>query len=132
MSHGAHAVQHEVQHRLEHEHGGGGGHEKSITLDSRNKKVALVIAIMALFLAFSETLGKSAQTNAISYNGGGLQPVGFLSGQERPSDHRAHGCRGDDGRAAGCQQRRGQGVDEQADRYLAEDRRTLPLGARRT
>jgi hypothetical protein len=33
-----------------------------------NKQVALVIAILALFLAFSETLGKSAQTAGISDN----------------------------------------------------------------
>ncbi|MGE3148918.1 MAG: DUF4337 domain-containing protein [Pseudorhodoplanes sp.] len=33
-----------------------------------NKQVALVIAILALFLAFSETLGKSAQTEAIGLN----------------------------------------------------------------
>jgi hypothetical protein len=33
-----------------------------------NKKIALVIAILALFLAFSETLGKGAQTAAISEN----------------------------------------------------------------
>ena len=33
-----------------------------------NKKIALLIAILALFLAFSETLGKSAQTNAITLN----------------------------------------------------------------
>lgn len=33
-----------------------------------NKGIALLIAILALFLAFSETLGKSAQTSAISYN----------------------------------------------------------------
>jgi hypothetical protein len=33
-----------------------------------NKKIALLIAVLALFLAFSETLGKSAQTAAISYN----------------------------------------------------------------
>jgi Domain of unknown function (DUF4337) len=68
MSHGVHAVQHEVEHRLEHEHGSGGGHGQAVSLDSRNKKVALVIAILVLFLAFSETLGKSAQTNAISFN----------------------------------------------------------------
>ena len=35
---------------------------------ARNKKVALLIAVIALFLAFSETLGKSAQTAALSYN----------------------------------------------------------------
>src|ERR1700737_3732411 len=33
-----------------------------------NKKIALVIAILALFLAFSETLGKGAQTAALSEN----------------------------------------------------------------
>jgi len=33
-----------------------------------NKRIALVIAILALFLAFSETLGKGAQTEAISKN----------------------------------------------------------------
>ncbi len=64
MSHGVHAVQHEVEHQLEHEeHGGGalGGH------DSRNRKIALVISVLALCLAFSETLGKSAQTAALNY-----------------------------------------------------------------
>jgi len=33
-----------------------------------NKKIALLIAVIALFLAFSETLGKSAQTESISKN----------------------------------------------------------------
>ncbi len=33
-----------------------------------NKNIALLISVIALFLAFSETLGKSAQTSAISYN----------------------------------------------------------------
>ncbi|MSQ48755.1 MAG: DUF4337 family protein, partial [Betaproteobacteria bacterium] len=33
-----------------------------------NKGVALLIAVLALVLAFSETLGKSAQTSALSYN----------------------------------------------------------------
>jgi ABC-type nickel/cobalt efflux system permease component RcnA len=33
-----------------------------------NKKIALVIAVMALFLAFSEVLGKSAQTEAVNLN----------------------------------------------------------------
>jgi hypothetical protein len=33
-----------------------------------NKKIALLISVIALFLAFSETLGKSAQTAAISDN----------------------------------------------------------------
>jgi hypothetical protein len=33
-----------------------------------NKKIAPVIAVMALFLAFSEVLGKSAQTEAMNVN----------------------------------------------------------------
>jgi hypothetical protein len=64
MSHGVHAVQHEVEHKLEHdEHGGGHGGNKDL-----NKRVALLISVLALFLAFSETLGKSAQTHAITLN----------------------------------------------------------------
>ena len=65
MTHGVHAVQHEVEHELKHgdRHGG----HKNL-LDNVNKKVALLIGVLALFLAFSETLGKSAQTGAISYN----------------------------------------------------------------
>src|SRR5215213_6056760 len=33
-----------------------------------NKKIALLIAVIALFLAFSETLGKGAQNESISRN----------------------------------------------------------------
>ncbi|HXW49127.1 MAG TPA: DUF4337 domain-containing protein [Xanthobacteraceae bacterium] len=33
-----------------------------------NKRIALLIAVLALFLSFSETLGKGAQTEAISAN----------------------------------------------------------------
>jgi hypothetical protein len=70
MSHGVHAVQHEVEHQIEHEkegHGGGhgGGEKKTI---SQNQKIALVIAVIALFLAICETMGKSAQTEGISAN----------------------------------------------------------------
>ena len=35
---------------------------------SNNKKIALLISLLALCLAFSETLGKSAQTDSISLN----------------------------------------------------------------
>jgi len=64
MSHGVHAVQHEVEHKMEHdEHGGGHDHGDSKDL---NKKVALLISVLALFLAFSETMGKSAQTAALN------------------------------------------------------------------
>src|SRR5262245_1747847 len=68
MSHGVHAVQHEVEHKIEHdkEHGGGHGHGATDTA-TLNKRVALLIAVIALFLAFSETLGKSAQTAALNH-----------------------------------------------------------------
>jgi hypothetical protein len=50
---------HESLEQAEHaEHASHGG----------NKKIALLISVLALFLAFSETLGKSAQTAAISDN----------------------------------------------------------------
>src|SRR5215217_3553277 len=65
MSHGVHAVQHEVEHKIQHdEHGGGHGPADTATL---NKRVALLIAVIALFLAFAETLGKSAQTAALNH-----------------------------------------------------------------
>src|SRR5436305_11423674 len=35
---------------------------------SENRKIALLIAVIALFLAFSETLGKGAQTEALGKN----------------------------------------------------------------
>ena len=66
MSHGVHAVQHEVEHQIKHEEGGHGGHAGG-GHDSQNKRIALVISVLALFLAFSETLGKSAQTSALNF-----------------------------------------------------------------
>ena len=69
MSHGVHAVQHEVEHQIEHEeHGHGGGGTKKPLANSFNKKIALLISVLALFLAFSETLGKKSQTEGISLN----------------------------------------------------------------
>ena len=37
-------------------------------IDPANKKIALLISILALVLAFSETLGKASQTEALSKN----------------------------------------------------------------
>ena len=42
---------------------GHGGH-----VDPHNREIALLISVLALVLAVSETLGKSAQTDALSYN----------------------------------------------------------------
>jgi hypothetical protein len=66
MSHGVHAVQHEVEHQIEHEHGHGGHVKKPA--ENQNKKIALLISVVALLLAISETLGKSAQTVGIELN----------------------------------------------------------------
>src|ERR1700704_6202036 len=69
MSHGVHAVQHEVEHQIEHEeHGHGGGGTKKPLANRFNKKIALLISVIALFLAFAETLGKSSQTEGIELN----------------------------------------------------------------
>lgn len=53
---------------MAHGHGHAAGHEEHGPIEGRNKIIALVIAVIALFLAFSETLGKSAQTAALSHN----------------------------------------------------------------
>jgi hypothetical protein len=42
--------------------------EHAAHIGASNKQIALLISVVALFLAFAETLGKSAQTEAISHN----------------------------------------------------------------
>src|SRR5215207_8142323 len=37
-------------------------------IEGDNKKIALLIAVLALFLALAETMAKGAQTNALSYS----------------------------------------------------------------
>ena len=49
---------HEQLEQAEHMHHAAG----------ENKKIAMLIAVLALFLSFSETLGKSAQTEAMDAN----------------------------------------------------------------
>src|SRR5262245_15195729 len=44
-------------------HGAGHG-----LVEGENKKIAILISVLALFLAIAETVGKSAQTDALSYN----------------------------------------------------------------
>jgi hypothetical protein len=62
MSRGVHAVQHEAEHKIPHDDERGG----LASLSTANKRMALVIAILALFLAFAETAGKSSQTAALN------------------------------------------------------------------
>ena len=47
---------------------GGHGHGHGHGEHGDNKRIALLISLLALVLAFSETLGKSAQTAALAYN----------------------------------------------------------------
>src|ERR1700730_15061468 len=49
---------HEAQERVEH----------AEEAAHHNKGIALLISVLALFLALSETLGKSPQTAALTYN----------------------------------------------------------------
>jgi hypothetical protein len=62
MSRGVHAVQHEAEHKIQHDDERGG----LASLSTANKRMALVIAILALFLAFAEAAGKSSQTAALN------------------------------------------------------------------
>lgn len=58
---------HEHIERAEHAgHAAHGGHGEGS--NATNKRIALLIAVLALFLAIAETLGKSAQTGGLSYN----------------------------------------------------------------
>lgn len=57
---------HEQLERAEHaEHAAHGGHGDA---NKSNKRIALLIAVLALFLAIAETLGKGAQTEGLNYN----------------------------------------------------------------
>lgn len=46
---------------MSHGHGHG-------LVEGENKKIAILISVLALFLAIAETIGKSAQTSALKYN----------------------------------------------------------------
>ena len=46
---------------MEHGHGHG-------IVEGENKRIAILISVLALLLAIAETLGKSAQTEALSFN----------------------------------------------------------------
>ena len=58
--------------------------------DPSHKKVALLIAILALILAFVETLAKGAQTNALSANVEAANLWSFLLPCKSPSSLPRH------------------------------------------
>ena len=94
-----------------------------------NKKIALLIAVIALFLALSETLGKGAQTESISKNVEASNLWAFFQAKSI----RRTVVAGDFGAVQIEPRRDGrrcrQGGAAKADRRLAEDRGALPLGA---
>jgi hypothetical protein len=61
-----------------------------------NKRIALVIAVLALFLSFSETLGKSRTDRGNRRQCQILRHLGVLPGQGHPSDGGQCGRRSDD------------------------------------
>ena len=127
MSHGVHAVQHEVEHKIKHDEHGGGHDLEAI----RNRNVALLIAVMALFLAFSETLGKSAQTSALNYQIEASNLWNFFQAKNirRTSTIVAtEQAKIDADRRQPAPEQ--QGGDGEADRRLDEDRGALSLGTR--
>jgi hypothetical protein len=93
-----------------------------------NKRIALVIAVLALFLSFSETLGKSAQTEAIDGQCQILRHLGVLPGQGHPSDGGQCGRRSDDASWRKRDRRCDQSRDRKANRDVAPNRGTLRVG----
>jgi Domain of unknown function (DUF4337) len=63
---GAHEHLERAEHAEHAAHGGHGGHDDGS--NRTNRRIALLIAVLALFLAIAETLGKGAQTEALSDN----------------------------------------------------------------
>ena len=90
-----------------------------------NRKIALLIAVLALFLSFSETLGKSAQTEAIDANVKSSRHLGVFSGQGHPQNGRQRGRRGDDPARSKPDRSCRQSRHRQTGRGLARDRRAL-------
>ncbi len=75
MNHGVHAMQHEVEHKIQHDQGHSDG---TNGVSKANKRMALVIAILALFLSFAEMAGKGAQTEALDYQMDASELWGFF------------------------------------------------------
>ncbi|HEX8664613.1 MAG TPA: DUF4337 domain-containing protein [Beijerinckiaceae bacterium] len=65
---GAHEHLERAEHAQHTAHGGHAEHGGHGDANKTNKRIALLIAILALFLAVAETLGKGAQTEGLNYN----------------------------------------------------------------
>ena len=90
-----------------------------------NRKIALVIAILALFLSFSETLGKGAQTEANTKNIEASDLWAFFQAKDIRRTTLNVAADQTDLLAAGLTDPAAKGRDREADRDLAQDRRAL-------
>ena len=107
---------HENMEHAEHaEHAAHGG----------NKKIALLISVLALFLAFSETLGKSAQTTAITLNVTANDLWSFFQAKTIRMTVLTHGGGANADRGRSRHRCRPQGAADQEHRHLEEDGRAL-------
>ena len=94
---------------------GGHGH-----VDSSNKKIALLVAVLAALLAISEMGGKSSQTNALSSHIDASNLWTFFQAKTIRQTDAAHRRRGGRGPLQG-QPARHAGGDEGPDRAVAAD-----------
>ena len=131
MSHGVHAVQHEVEHRSSMrstamvaaaEKGWGG---------AANRKIALLISVIALFLALAEMFGKSSQTEGISLNIKASDTWNFFQAKTIRADHASYRRPGPDDRSRDRARRSKKGGSPQAGRRLDEDGGALRVAIRR-
>jgi hypothetical protein len=65
---GAHEHLERAEHAQHTAHGGHAEHGGHDDANRSNRRIALLIAVLALFLAIAETLGKGAQTEGLNYN----------------------------------------------------------------
>ena len=90
-----------------------------------NKKIALAIAIMALLLALSETLGKSANTEAINLNIKASDTWNFFQAKTIRQTAIRTAAEGTTLQLPHGRHRRDQGCNDEADRRLEGDGRAL-------
>src|SRR3982750_2458795 len=99
-------------------------------VEGDNKKIALHISVLALFLALAETMAKGAQTNALSYNVEASNLWAFFQAKTvRQTVVRTAGEMADFERARNPEPAPGR-CHRQADRWLGQDGRALGVRAR--
>src|SRR5215217_6837967 len=97
-------------------------------VEGENKKIALLIAVLALFLALAETMAKGAQTSGLSYNVEASNLWAFFQAKDRPSDGCPHGGRNGRLRTRPKPRPASRRRYREADRRLGQDGRALGVG----